>query len=700
MSTYSEHLEKLSTDLNAWSDSFPEGIRNVQSLAVEFSAKLERFRAEEQRLSIGVMGQVKAGKSTFLNALLFDGEPVLPEAATPKTANLTLVTYGESPRLELEYYTEDEWRSLAELAAGQGTHPEARMARELMGMVRVSGIDPYEKTAAGTEIKELENIGELSGMLNDYAGENGRYTPVIKMIRLFIPREELRNLEVVDTPGMNDPVISRTEKTKEYMARCDVVFFLSRCGQFLDSSDIILLGSQIPGKGVKRMILVACQYDSAFLDDGYDRSGIAETERNLLTRLGRRAEEEMEKLAANYESRDRHEAAALVRGLKVPVFASTFAYGFASWTPEKWSRSMEHIYKELSEMAEDSWDGYVFTREDWERIGNFGTLRQHYERAAADRKAILHKQVSSMEPESRAELRTRLDGLNDVVSQRLLFLDKNDITSIEQNRRDAEGRIAGIVSVLSEIIGTYVVNIRKTALEITAQLQKEMGHCSQMTARTGTETWTSYRTVSAAKIWNPFSWWSTKEVPVTNTRSYQYILAADAVEKVVVYGNESAAAIQSCFAGMLDQALLKADLRKALISELDTSSTGFDPNWFRSVTEQAIRQLVIPSLRMDLGDTAGMIADHFQGEIRNDRMEQITAALGRALSSVFKRIMDVFEPAVNEVCRQLEVSERGLGAELTAGLNSELEKIRAAFADKQSEMESYRRLVKRIEMEM
>jgi len=30
------------------------------------------------------MGQVKAGKSSFLNALLFEGCEVLPVAATPK----------------------------------------------------------------------------------------------------------------------------------------------------------------------------------------------------------------------------------------------------------------------------------------------------------------------------------------------------------------------------------------------------------------------------------------------------------------------------------------------------------------------------------------------------------------------------------------------------------------------------------------
>ena len=38
----------------------------------------------------------------------------------------------------------------------------------------------------------------------------------------------------MDTPGLNDPIPSRTIRTKEFMELCDVVFFLSQAGSFLD----------------------------------------------------------------------------------------------------------------------------------------------------------------------------------------------------------------------------------------------------------------------------------------------------------------------------------------------------------------------------------------------------------------------------------------------------------------------------------
>lgn len=50
-------------------------------------------KLENDTLTIGVIGQMKCGKSTFLNAFIFEDE-VLPAATTPMTAALSVITYG------------------------------------------------------------------------------------------------------------------------------------------------------------------------------------------------------------------------------------------------------------------------------------------------------------------------------------------------------------------------------------------------------------------------------------------------------------------------------------------------------------------------------------------------------------------------------------------------------------------------------
>ena len=187
-------------------------------------------------------------------------------------------------------------------------------------MVQQHGIDAATLLAGGQEeVFAVGSVDELMGKLNDYVGENGCFTALVKSTEILLPLPELQGFEIIDTPGMNDPVPSRTQKTRDYMARCDVVFFLSRCSQFLDQSDMDLLAEQLPAKGVKRMVLVAGQLDGAIADDGFDRASLAETEKNVRTRLARRAENEIEKLAIAREKLGDPQVAALLRNLKTPV---------------------------------------------------------------------------------------------------------------------------------------------------------------------------------------------------------------------------------------------------------------------------------------------------------------------------------------------------------------------------------------------
>ena len=55
-------------------------------------------KLENDTLTIGVIGQMKCGKSTFLNSFVFEDD-VLPAATTPMTAALSVITYGEEKKI-------------------------------------------------------------------------------------------------------------------------------------------------------------------------------------------------------------------------------------------------------------------------------------------------------------------------------------------------------------------------------------------------------------------------------------------------------------------------------------------------------------------------------------------------------------------------------------------------------------------------
>ena len=78
-------------------------IGDISLLRDTFEADIDNAKQENRVLRIGIVGQIKRGKSSFLNSLLFDGKSVLPKAATPMTAALTKISYSEQPSATVEF---------------------------------------------------------------------------------------------------------------------------------------------------------------------------------------------------------------------------------------------------------------------------------------------------------------------------------------------------------------------------------------------------------------------------------------------------------------------------------------------------------------------------------------------------------------------------------------------------------------------
>lgn len=179
---------------------------------------------------------------------------------------MTKMEYSEENIIQIEYYSKDEWEVLEENAQVDIDDEIYTSAREIINMVRRNGVDPGQYLEKGIDSIQFDTYDDLIDHLNDYVGEDGKYTPLVKAVTLYLNKEEFRGLSIVDTPGLNDPIASRTIRTKEFMEVCDVVFFLSQAGSFLDKSDWNLLSAQLPQKGVNRLVLIASKYDSGIRD--------------------------------------------------------------------------------------------------------------------------------------------------------------------------------------------------------------------------------------------------------------------------------------------------------------------------------------------------------------------------------------------------------------------------------------------------
>ncbi|WP_232263422.1 dynamin family protein [Helicobacter pylori] len=96
-----------------------------------------------------------------------------------------------------------------------------------------------------------------------FVGTDGKYMPYTKAVQISLNNPNLKDLEVIDTPGVNDPIVSREERTKALLKDCDVVFIISPSNQFLSSSDMDLFDRVSHKEGLQEIYFVASQADSA-----------------------------------------------------------------------------------------------------------------------------------------------------------------------------------------------------------------------------------------------------------------------------------------------------------------------------------------------------------------------------------------------------------------------------------------------------
>lgn len=276
----------------------------------------KRLESEDKILTIGIVGQVKAGKSSFLNTLFFESKDVLPKAATPMTAALTKIRYSENISAKVHFFTLDDFETVEKGAREckraiererekrnednkKRGKPEIKLTdAQLLGIVELNDsakafyeifenfkknevelrrkLENSENNDNNENFEVLDNVDTIDALKNrlkDYVGVSGKYMPIVKYIEIFLNIEAIKDFDIVDTPGLNDPVISRGQLTRDFLGKCDVIFLLSPTSQFFDSQDISLFSEQLPQEGIKEVVVVGSKFDNGLIGESQNYNG-------------------------------------------------------------------------------------------------------------------------------------------------------------------------------------------------------------------------------------------------------------------------------------------------------------------------------------------------------------------------------------------------------------------------------------------
>ncbi|MDE7323351.1 MAG: dynamin family protein [Lachnospiraceae bacterium] len=686
-----------------------EDIAGLEQLIANFRLKTEDFFREERKLNIGVVGQVKAGKSSFLNTLLFDGQEILPKASTPKTATLTKMEYAEENIIRIEYYTEDEWSVLEENAGVDLDDEIYTSAREIVSMVRKNGVDPHKYLQRKKEEIRFDTYEDLIAHLNDYVGEDGKFTPIVKAVTLFLHKKEFEGLSIVDTPGLNDPIASRTIRTKEFMEVCDVVFFLSQSGSFLDKSDWILLSSQLPQNGVKRLVLIASKYDSGvrdvlrmpteeddiFGEDENTADNIPKAGKIIERKLRRRAKAKVEEFIRDLQARgSSRELIEVISECSEPILVSSMAYNMSKKNSDDYSAEENNVASALKLFSSD-------LRKDLRQLGNFEAVQKVFDEVVREKEAILEKRAKGFIPDAEEKLRTLLMGYKEKAQKRLDVLSGNDRENLIEQRRLIEGQIGSVKADITVVFSELSAKLESRKAEGVRELRSASKDYSNLKEYTGSKTVQEAHTVSDSKWYKPWTWGKSHTEYTTRTEHYSYCVASDAIDNLRKYAMEATNQIEEVFTEAIQVKEIKRKLLDVVIRNFDMGSEKYDSSIIRIMVEEVVSAIEFPVFQLDFSDAMNGIAGRFTGRLTSaSERTALVQAQAKAISGIYDELSTKLTAKVKELRESMNAISRNLQDSLLAEMNKEFEMLIQECENKDAEIAAYQAYIELLEHEM
>lgn len=205
-----------------------------------------------QKFSIGITGVMNAGKSTMLNALM--GQEILGSAVVPETANLTIVKHGK-PSAKVFYWNKEEWGRIETSAT------EIESIKEFVKETKTIFKDELSNLIKEESHSEDVDINNLAAYTS--AEASGKKCNLVKYVELKSDLNFLADgIEIVDTPGLDDPVIQREEITKEYLAQCDLMLHLMNVSQSATLKDVEFIIDALLYQNITKLLVVITRADT------------------------------------------------------------------------------------------------------------------------------------------------------------------------------------------------------------------------------------------------------------------------------------------------------------------------------------------------------------------------------------------------------------------------------------------------------
>jgi len=200
-----------------------------------------RRRLDDHRVRAVVLGEIKQGKSTLINAIL--GDDVLPTGVTPTTGAVATVRVGEGPGRYL-------WRERSK-PVDTGGEGEARAEPSSAGTDAGGADDHGGSPRPAVEAEAFGVVREPLDAERFAALATGRdKAEPGATLELVVGKGALPpTLELIDTPGMNDMERVRGAISRGELPRADVLVLVLDATQLLNRTELAFLRDAVAAVG-------------------------------------------------------------------------------------------------------------------------------------------------------------------------------------------------------------------------------------------------------------------------------------------------------------------------------------------------------------------------------------------------------------------------------------------------------------------
>lgn len=691
----------------------------------------------DRDLKLGIVGRVKAGKSSFLNSLLFEGQDCLPKAATPMTAALTRINYAPTPeeqKAEIHFYSAGDWnlieaqaakldmklQEMIQRAIDEKKHnprfqrtlrnPQAldqwreafkrtilaepasdieslKICRELVDMAGKHGI----KYTNLPHTPGLENIyrvplnndwqKDFSRNLDEFVGGDGKYTPFVKYLELYLYDERLNGIEVVDTPGLNDPVSSRVDVTNGFLRNCDAVLLLSGVSHFLDANDADLVGRQIREASIDRVYIIGTMLDIGLMECPTRNVGLQEAYDIGRSSYYRQAKQFLAGLGKN--------GIRIPKGMDNedgPQLVSAVLYSISRKMRAGVDFSIEenHVLGRLTKLFPDFRDS-LKTAQDFEDLSGFEDVKENiYKPVRADKELILRQRVADFQAQQIALLCKSLEDIAISSDRRRVLLENNDMAGLKEKQAALEKNLQNSRIEVRNIFDELKFNFKSAVADLKINMREAMGANRKINVETRIET----SIHESGVFWKDYSY--------TNHTIY-HASTSEATNNIENYALELMRLIDTAMKDIFNREDLERKLRNAIFDTFQAANADSSKADIIGPVQALLQEISIPEIDYSAADEARKaIFKKYTSEVRDSEVEELKKDQAEKLAFIYNEYVAKVDKAFSTVSNAIDRSGATFVDKVCEKVNTAYETLQKQLRNKDTHIQFYKEFRERI----